>query len=503
MYTALVISYKKIRLLSLKGRRVKTWGELDLAEGLVRESQILQPQAVGEAINSLFKSTGISKDNVIVSIAGTSFTYRFIKLPRVKPSLLEETILRAAKKEISLPLDELYITWQAIPSKGEEQEYFILGVPRSPVDAAVQTLKIAGVESYLMELRPLALARAANRSEAIVVNMESDCFDIVFINHGLPVVIHTISPRSASATLEDNIHQLAGELIKTAAFYQSNHPDIQLGPSTPLLLAGELTAQDTAQKLLQAEIEYPIESLMPPVEYPDNLPVALYTAGIGVALKRTPLKPSGRGQTAHFFDINVNILTGKYRKPKAKPIPLRYLVLTAFLLAAVAGLYPLYQAYSDTATETMALEAALNNVQRELNLANLVYEETIQTEDMIYEIITAAEALKAANNSIFRTRGIFNTRVQKATDVMPLKTSFTSIELTKDSITIKGETDNIFTVIEYAAALEAAGVFTEVRITELDETLTTVPGADESEEPSPQIAVITFEIVAQLQAHPK
>ena len=36
----------------------------------------------------------------------------------MKPSLVEEAILRAARKEISLPLDELYLSWQPIPGTG-------------------------------------------------------------------------------------------------------------------------------------------------------------------------------------------------------------------------------------------------------------------------------------------------------------------------------------------------------------------------------------------------
>ncbi len=131
MYVALNISSSNIKILSLKGRQVKKWASLALPGGLVRDGLILQPEAVGEAINSLFKSTGISRERVITSLAGLSFTYRFLSLPRMKPSLLEEAILRAAKKEISLPLDELYLSWQTLPVKGDEQTFFILGVPRN------------------------------------------------------------------------------------------------------------------------------------------------------------------------------------------------------------------------------------------------------------------------------------------------------------------------------------------------------------------------------------
>jgi hypothetical protein len=497
MYVALNISSHNIKVLSLKGSKVKSWASADLTGGLVRDGLILQPQAVGEAINSLFKSTGMPRDNVITSVAGLSFTYRFINLPRMKPSLLEEAILRAAKKEISLPIDELYVSWQPIPGKGDEQSFFVLGVPRNMVDAIVQTLKIASVEPYLMGLRPLALARTANRSDAIAVNMDADCFDIVFIANGLPTVIHTISPRSEGATLEDNIRRLADELTKTAAFYQSNHPEIQFSPSTPLLLTGDLAAEASTIGLLQSEIDYPIEPLIPPVEFPDSLPIASYTASIGLALKKTPLKPSARGEAARFYDININILAGKYRKPKAKPIPLRKILFIGFLIAVIGLLFPLYQARTQLNADNKALETDLSNVMRDLSLASLVYEEAVNTEYSIFEILATTEAINAANLSILGTGGDFNTGLQTVTELMPLNTSFTSIEIQKDMITITGETDSVFTVVDYVAALESKGLFTDVRITRLDEGLSISSGDGIIETTPSQVTVITFEILIQ------
>jgi len=493
MYVALNISNSSIQVLSLKGRQVKKWGNLALDNGLVRDGLILQPQAVGEAIASLFKSTKIPRENVITSLAGMSFTYRFLSLPRMKPALLEEAILRAARKEISLPLDELYLSWQPLPTKGEEQQFFVLGVPKNLVDAMLQTLTAAGVTPYLMDLRPLALARSANRGEAIVVNMQPDCFDIVFVTGGIPAVIHTISPRSEGATLEDNIRRLADELTKTAAFYQSSHPESQLSPATPLLLTGELAAEAPTSGLLQAEIEYPVESLVPQAEYPPELPVAAYTASIGLALKKTPQK-TAKGEEVHFHDININILSGKYRKSKAKPLPARYVLLGIFLAIAVIALYPLYQSRSQLSTENAGLETELLNVNRQYTLAAMIAEETVITEETLDEILNNTGNLKAANQSILGNRGVYTNNLQVVTEVLPPLASFTTIEIDNNSIIARGETDSVFTVIDYAQALEATQVFPEVRITEIDEDNPTISEDDESDTTSTGGSVITFEI---------
>jgi Tfp pilus assembly protein PilN len=497
MYVALNISSNNIKVLSLKGRQVKKWASAALADGLVKDGLILQPQVVGEAVNSLFKSTGIPRDRVVASISGLSFTYRFLSLPRMKASLLEEAIIRAARKEISLPMDELYLSWQSLPSKDSELSFFVVGVPRNLIDAAVATLKAAAIEPYLMDLRPLALARTADRTEAIVINLEPDCFDIVFITGGVPMVTHTLIPRGESATLEDNIRRLADELTKTATFYQSNNPEAQINLSTPLLLTGEMAADSTASGLLQAEVEYPIEPLVPTVGFPADFPVDSYAATIGLALKTMPKKAAAKGEAVRFTDININLLDGKYRKPKAKPVRARYIVMGVILALAVVLLYPLYRAHAQLQTDNTALEASLNDVRRELNIAVITNEDDNIAEDAITTIYSVTNAVKNASISILGTRGVFTTELELVTSLIPQNTLFTSIEIGPNDISIQGETDSVFTVVDYAAALEATGAFPGVRITLLDDTQPAVASEESPAAWQSQVGVVTFEILIQ------
>ncbi len=493
MNVALNICGKNVKILSLKGRQVKQWASADLPAGLVRDGLILDTKAVGQIVNDLFKSTGMPRDKVTASVAGLSFTYRFLKLPRMKPALLEEAIIRAARKEVSLPLEDLYLSWQQLPDIGDELSFFVLGVPRNPIDAILETLEVAGVEPYLMGVRPLALARVAERSDAIIVNIEECCFDIVIMSGGIPRVIHTITPRIENATLEDNIRRLADELTKTAAFYQSNNKDMQLDNSTPLLLTGDWAANSPASALLQTEVEYPIQSLIAQVEVPKGLPMDSYAAVIGLALKKAPSKTEKKIDMANFVDVNVNILAGKYRKPKAKPVSPAYVWLGILLAAAVILLYPLYQVYTQAKTENAALETALTDIQRQVNIAIAMNEENTNIEKMLQSETTAADAVKKAYAETIGTRGNFTSNLEIVTSLAPAQTIFTTLEINPDEISIHGETFSVFTVVDYATALEAAGVFYEVRINEIDEGPSAVyleEGADTA-----PVNVIKFEIV--------
>jgi hypothetical protein len=491
-YVSLEISNSNIKILSLKGRQVKKWGSVVLKAGLVRDGLIIEAQPVADAINELFKSTGIRKENIAVSMAGLSFTYRFINLPRMKPALLEEAVIRAARKEMSLPPEELYLSWRSIPGKAEEQSFFILGVARNLVDAAIKTFNSASIEPYAMELQPLALARAANRRDAIAVSLDNDCFNIVFIAEGIPRVIHTISPRGEGATLEDNIRRLADELSKTAAFYQSSLPEGRLTVETPLLLTGDLASETPAGGLLQGEIEYPVEPLTPPADFPPGIPTAAYAISSGLALNYASRKSAGRTREG-FYDININILSGKYRKSRAKTVPALQIWLSIFLVIAIALLFPLRLEITKFNNEKIRLENELRQVNLDLNLANLIAAETAEAEKKVETTVNTTSTLRAANQSITGIRGNYTRDLKAVTSVQPQKLQLTSIEIDNNRISLSGETDSVFTAIEYVTGLEAVP-FREVRISRLDEARQESNVTDEGGSSSNITGIIVFEI---------
>jgi Tfp pilus assembly PilM family ATPase len=497
MSVTLCISNRNIKVLSVQGKQVKKWGNLDLPAGLVRDGLILNHTAVADAIIRLFKSTGIPKDKVIISLAGLSYTYRFLNMPRIKPALLDEAILRAVKKEISLSLDELYLSWQSLPGKGDEISYFVIGVPRNLIDALVETLKKADIEPHLMDLQPLALARAANRKEGIIVSLEQDAFDIIFISNGIPEVIHTINPRSEGATLEDNIKRLTDELNKTATFYQNRHPDSPLSSSTPLVLTGELAAATPAAGLLQSETEYPIEPLSPPLTIPAKFPVNSYITNIGLALKTIPRQTTKSGEGL-YIDININLFDGKYRKPPKKPLPVGQVMVWSGVVLALVLLFPLYQSRNQLINENTGKQTEYLNLNRQLNLVRLITEENIQTDNMVKQITANATTLQAINEGILAPRGEYTNDFLLITGVMPTPVTLTSIEIDDKQALIHGETANVFDVVSYAEALEQEAHFPDVRINELDEENTPLISGNNTTTPeSMNISRITFSILVK------
>jgi hypothetical protein len=462
MYVTLNISPSGVRLLAAEGRKVRRWGSLPLPPGLVKDGLITRPKVVGAVIDALFKSTAIPKRQVIVSLTGLPFIHRTLSLPRLERTSRAEAVRRAARKEMPLPLEELYLSAQAIGERPDEMEFFVLGVPRQAVDALMTTLAGAGISPYLVELNPLALARVANRAEALIVDLEPGSFDIVLVANGLPVIMRTITPGGGGATAEDNIRRLAAELARTVEFYNSNHPQNPLSPTLPLLLTGEMVTEASTE-LIRAGTGYPVEMLMPPWELPADLPVASFTANIGLALKRVSL----RGE-ARYHDINLNIISDRFREgPRYFKLP--HLVLSLVALIGLGLLPYIYQLKSQAGAEVMRGQTELGRVDQELAGAQRSAEEAEQLETNIDKLLAGAAAVEQEHRSILGRGGDYAANLKLVTSALPEGANFTSMEMDVSQITVAGGAPGPFAVVDYVMALEATGGFAEVRIDRIDE----------------------------------
>lgn len=494
MSLTLNISNAVIRLLYLEGRRVIRWGEASLPPGLVKDGLVLQPRAVGETVAALLKEKKMPRGRAIACLTGLTFTYRFLTLPRMKAAFQDEALERAARKEIPLPLEELYLSWQVVSMRPNEVDYFVAGVARHLVDALVQTLEAAAIEPYTMDLKPLALARAAHRGEAIVVSFEPDYFDIVVVARGIPTILHTASPRWAGATLEDNTRQLVDELLKTAAFYDSHHPQEPLPSSTPVLLTGALASRANRTGLIQSQVAYPVAPLVPPLPVPDDLPLAPYAANMGLALKKIPPRAPARGEATRFHDINVNILSGKYRKPRARPISSKLFLSLLFLTVAAVLLFPLYLSYRQADTAATLLLTEFARIDQDTYEAQQALKKSEQTESTISSILEETGALEQEHAAILAHRGDFPADLQRVTAALPPQAYFTSIDIAPERLTVQGETDSPFQVVSYALALEALKRYAEVRIIKIDETSLSPSGENGETAAEETKNVITFVI---------
>jgi len=463
-----------IRVLTTDGKRVTGWSSMPLPPGLVKDGLIVEPIQVGELIEDFLAEEGLSKQRVIASLSGMRSVPRLLSLPKIAPSLVPEAIRHASEREMPVPLDELYLWWQDLGGNGSERQFFVIGVPRALVDAELQTLDHAGIKVHSLALKPIALARAVNRDESVIIDLESENSDIVLVVGGIPIIMRTLILGGEGVTPEEKVRQTATEVTRTVDFYNSSHPESPISSATPVFVTGGLAKDEAIVNLLGGAISGPVETLEPAIALPAELPVAEYAVNIGLALNGTA--QSGAKRRTGFPALDLAMVPDTYRARR----PLwRSLTYTLLAVLVVALLFPAYMMTRGGATEVDHLELELATVTLQL-------EDVRQTVDQANRITIEASRLGEEARTVLGTEESFADRLGLVFAAPPAGVSLTSITMTDDAISLNGMATTPLSATRYAALLEEMGAFANVHIASL---IVTHGSADAS--------AIAFSIIAK------
>jgi type IV pilus assembly protein PilM len=283
----LAVESSDLRYLSTKGGKAARWGSVPLPRGLVVEGLITDAAEMGRLVNDLFEAENLDRKHVVTSLSALRSIPRLLTMPRLQASLLEEAISREARKEMPISLENLYLSWQSMPGVGEQQRVYMLGVPRDLVDAQVRSLESAAIAPYVMDLKPLALIRAVNQAEAIIVNLEETSLDIVLVVDYLPAIMRTFSLERETLDDAARLERLQQELSQTIRFYNDSHSSASIRSSVPVFASGRLFVDDETNDTFRAMLgTRTLERVAAPLPVPKDLPLAEYVTNLGLALKK-------------------------------------------------------------------------------------------------------------------------------------------------------------------------------------------------------------------------
>ena len=132
-----------------------------LADDLVSEGKILQPEILGFKIKETLANNNIKEKMVSVFIEELPFFVRQIQLPKVPKKELKEAIQYKAQLEFPVDIKDLYLQYSLIDTKivdGKlQEEYMVIAVYRSLIEKALQTFKQAGLAIETFGLEPEAI----------------------------------------------------------------------------------------------------------------------------------------------------------------------------------------------------------------------------------------------------------------------------------------------------------------------------------------------------------
>ena len=240
----LYIDDTNLRLLVTGGKKVKKCADMPLETGIVKSNVVIDEEKLAESIKHLFKTNKVRTKKVIIGISALHCLSRPATIPQLPSAMIAEAITREAKRVLPMPVEQLYLSWQIISSTSENIQVFLVGIPRRTADSIVSAIRKAGLKPYLMDIKPIALARLLDTTTGIVVDVQHSEFDIVIVADGIPQPIRTVAFPNEAMSKSEKLVLILDEIIRTIQFYKSNNPENSLTPDVPLYISGDTALKD-------------------------------------------------------------------------------------------------------------------------------------------------------------------------------------------------------------------------------------------------------------------
>jgi len=442
--TTLFIRDTTINLLVMKGNQIEKWASSPLEAGLVSQGLIVDEARVADKVKQLFKETGAKTNKVTIALSGHDSLYRIITLPELPDAVLPEAVRREVQRTIPTPLEEVYFSYQRLPSQTKgENRVFLATFPRDLVDALVRTLRQAGIKAYVMDLAPLALSRIPNEPRAIIVNARLDHLDVIVLADRLPQVIRRLALPGEAESLEDRLPVIAEEFNRTVSFYNSGHMGRPLDATVPVFVAGDLAEAPDMWPSVVGGAPYKVSALPSPVAVPEGFSTNQFMVNIGLALKE--LLPEKEG--ANFSVVNFNALPEAHIPPRFSMVRVLIPVVTVIGIGLIVLVVVLIMSNrANIATlkpEVAAAETTVTQLQRDVT----------QLGANIASAKGTADVLSGTLVGIERGRAVILSDLREITRLAGQSVSLGTVNHVGNSVTISGTTANVDYIFRYARAL--------------------------------------------------
>jgi type IV pilus assembly protein PilM len=453
------------------GKRITKLADMPLDVSLSDLNSEEKEAELVAKIKLLFKSNHIGASKIVLGLSGLHCLTRPVSLPELPKTMVEEAITREAKRVLPVPLDQLYISWQIMSASEGKMQVFVVATPKHIADTLVRVLSKAGFKPYLMDIKPIALARVSREATAIIVDIQPKEFDIIVMSQGVPKTVRTVPFPQEYLARTDRLSIVRDELKRTIQFYNSNNPESVIEPNTPMLVSGELVDEAETIEFLAQELGYKVSLLLSPMKCLKQLDPSHHLVNVGLALKELdkeagPLLP------------NINILPLPYQ-PKQIPRGRLMAVPAAAMAVGLVVLLVLtvQNAAAKIEKDQNTLELTTLQLEQKQAQKKVLSESIAVMEQQLSGIETARDNFIAALESMNTKGELMNGDLNATVDNVVADLKLTGINYSGDLLLLTGQASTENEVMQYVRKLQDTGRFSEVTITGLvrvvDEETTT------------------------------
>lgn len=212
------IGSSAVRAVQLSGGRgghtLDRLGQVMLPPGAVRDGEVVDPDAVVEALRILMSRYKFKGRKVALGVANQQVVVRQVDLPSLPPDQLRESLPFQVQDYIPIPVDQAQLDFELLeeftnPDGTQMSRLLLVAAAREMVDGLLDVLRKAKLEPVLLDLDAFALLRALDGGAVpgegtgggeMIVNVGSTVTNIVVHSGGTPRFVRILLMGGNSVT---------------------------------------------------------------------------------------------------------------------------------------------------------------------------------------------------------------------------------------------------------------------------------------------------------------
>lgn len=143
-----------------QGRRLKSFGMLDITSGAIEDSGIKDAETVADSLRQLFKENNIRIKNVAISIGGHSVIVKKIAVQAMTDDQLQETINVEAEQYIPFDISDVNIDYQILgenKNNPNQMDVLLVAAKKDMINDYVNLVRMAGLNPCIVDIDAFAL----------------------------------------------------------------------------------------------------------------------------------------------------------------------------------------------------------------------------------------------------------------------------------------------------------------------------------------------------------
>lgn len=234
----------QLTAVEVAGGAVTRWTSRPLPEDALRNGDPVLTGFVANAVRQALDRAGIQARRALMALPDEATVSRQVTLPPMPGPELARAMRFVAEKHMPFSIDRARWAWDVIKRGREGVTIYLVATWRDVVDRYAEVARGAGLEPEVLEPRAVAVGRALDQEQALVLDASPRRLYATLLVTGQPTYVDEVL---VGAVLHDEREALH-RLLQRAYRHQSTL-GVTPGRLAPVLLAGELE---------QADLELPV-----------------------------------------------------------------------------------------------------------------------------------------------------------------------------------------------------------------------------------------------------